>query len=496
MEQVILGSNQATVSGGVETASFYNPFQSFAEKKFSQANAVESASMEPTAPVGELGSKQLNPVAEVSQSETGNPLDKAINADGEMSDNSTQAPLTGNDQESFLAKEPADNQETPESAVDNNSLTTPDNQTDELSAAIPPRAESIASGEAAAAVSETALPTDNAGESSHTPVALASPDTALENSNNVLEPVVEHDLVVPFPSDEQMGAALDLTPGSVDIQGAVFSQGVEQQATEKQQDQEIGGKQDVVGLLSHLTKGQDEQSAEKTSPQICEIDQKTGAWLGEGCQDEPISDEQSPPSVADLPTVGPNQERSKQFLTQQTVAVDAEQNPGESQQEMSTYTPTSGQIEIVDTNSNEGDVSSEREVTLATTSTQVDSHNGYESAVDEQLLSSEQLAKENDLLSADKSQPSSEGVSTEIKALVDDDKQEAFERQLMNLTDGEQSTQQALERIKQYYTEQLQQENQEGRLLQLLFALEQVDKNLLNLKKQYQQIETLQRVWE
>lgn len=509
MEQVILGSNQATVSGGVETASFYNPFQSFAEKKFSQANAVESASTEPTVPVGELGSKQLNPVAEVNQSETGNPLDKAINANGEMSDNSTQAPLTGNDQASFLVKEPADNQETPESAVDNNSLTTPDNQTDELSAAIPPRAESIAPGEAAAAVSETALPTDNVGENGHTPVALASPDTALENSNNVLEPVVEHDLVVPFPSDEQMGAALDLTPGSVDIQGAVFSQGVEQQATEKQQDQEIGGKQDVVGLLSHLTKGQDEQSAEKTSPQICEIDQKTGAWLGEGCQDEPISDEQSPPSVADLPTVGPNQERSKQFLTQQTVAVDAEQNPGESQQEMSTYTPTSGQIEIVDTNGDEAsayqsssvedNTISEREVDSVTASTQVDSHNGHESAVDEQPLSpppSEQLAKENDLLSADKSQPSSEGVSTEIKALVDDDKQEAFERQLMNLTDGEQSTQQALERIKQYYTEQLQQENQEGRLLQLLFALEQVDKNLLNLKKQYQQIETLQRVWE
>ena len=201
--------------------------------------------------------------------------------------------------------------------------------------------------------------------------------------------------------------------------------------------------------------------------------------------------------------------RSKQFLTQQTVAVDAEQNPGESQQEMSTYTPTSGQIEIVDTNGDEAsayqsssvedNTISEREVDSVTASTQVDSHNGHESAVDEQPLSpppSERLAKENDLLSADKSQPSSEGVSTEIKALVDDDKQEAFERQLMNLTDGEQSTQQALERIKQYYTEQLQQENQEGRLLQLLFALEQVDKNLLNLKKQYQQIETLQRVWE
>ena len=163
---------------------------------------------------------------------------------------------------------------------------------------------------------------------------------------------------------------------------------------------------------------------------------------------------------------------------------------------MSTYTPTSGQIEIVDTNGDEAsdyqsssvedNTISEREVDSVTASTQVDSHNGHESAVDEQPLSpppSEQLAKENDLLSADKSQPSSEGVSTEIKALVDDDKQEAFERQLMNLTDGEQSTQQALERIKQYYTEQLQQENQEGRLLQLLFALEQVDKNLLNLKK-------------
>lgn len=473
MEQVILGSNQATVSGGSETASFYNPFQAFASKKFSQENSQIIAAKNSSQPVVE---------------QVGEVVNHGINNEGDTPSNQAQSEAPITNQPTSLDSTPA-----------------------------PPIVEVATTGQQ--------LPTENVH-----PASEMSDESAIKSGDNspvmdeeqnqqsadTLAPAtdsqgeqapIEHDLVVPFPSDEQMGEALDLTPGSADIQGAVFSQELQQQADEKQQDQDIGGKQDVVGLLSHLTKGQDEQSGEKVSPQICEIDQKTGAWLGEGCQDEPVVEDSQTAPVGETLLPEQNLVEGEVSITEAQTLINKEQDASESEQEMSTYAPTSGKIEIVDTNSNEVStqvapamenmvISESKDGQIAETS--LTNTDDERASFDDELPSTKaDRPNSAELNSSPLAEGQSEGgVSTEIKPLIDDDKQETFERALMNLADGEQSTEQALERIKQYYAEQLTHENQEGKLLQLLFDLEQVDKNLLNLKKQYQQIDTLQRVWE
>ncbi len=299
-------------------------------------------------------------------------------------------------------------------------------------------------------------------------------------------------LDLPFPSTEQMGAEIDLTPGSDDIKGAVFTD-ASQEEIRQQQNQNVGGKQDVVGLLSHLTKSQDEQEGKYQAPQICEIDQKTGAWLGEGCQDEetPINQLENARDTADTTeNTVKNTPPTTQFDGEKADVSSDDVHVDSQGEEMTTYAPTSSEIEIEEVSLAAGDKTlgeSEGENLSAQLSAapaqrveleaQLDKEAAPQSALEQQELSPETIASTATII-AEKNQ-----VREQIKP------DEA-------VNPHEQSPDEALERIKKHYREQLAKESREGQILDLLSKLQRADERLLELKHQYTQIETSLRVWE
>lgn len=443
MEQVILGSNQAAVSGGVETASFYNPFK-----------ALKAASETPA----------NSPAAELATTDNNNNQD-TINTDNiEATAKETTSAVAVPEQNSGVSAAA-----TPAVEAENLGATATDKQTDtpeEMAVAVD-RENNFSS------------PTvENVHTASPTPEAITTTPPPLQEATEVA-------LDLPFPSTEQMGAEIDLTPGSDDIKGAVFTD-ASQEEIKQQQNQNVGGKQDVVGLLSHLTKSQDEQEGKYQAPQICEIDQKTGAWLGEGCQDEETSINQletSSDSTDTTENTVKNTPPTTQFDGKKADVGSDDVHADSQGEEMTTHAPTSGEIEIEEVSLGESNK----------TSAESESENSPAHKVLEQSMESEfQSALELSELSSETN--TSIAATAEIATENNPVREQIKSDEKVNT--HEQSPDEALERIKKHYREQLAKESREGQILDLLSKLQRADERLLELKHQYTQIETSLRVWE
>ena len=454
MEQVILGSNQAAVSGGVETASFYNPFK-----------ALKAASETP----------ENSPTAELATTDNNNNQDTINTANIEATAKETTSAVAAPEQNSGASAAA-----TPAVEVENLGVTATDKQTNtpEETAVAVDRENNFSS------------PTvENVHTASPTPEATTTTSPPPQEATEVA-------LDLPFPSTEQMGAEIDLTPGSDDIKGAVFTD-ASQEEIRQQQNQNVGGKQDVVGLLSHLTKSQDEQEGKYQAPQICEIDQKTGAWLGEGCQDEetPISqlENSSDPTDTTENTVK-NTPPTTQFDGEKADVSSDDVHVDSQGEEMTTYAPTSSEIEIEEVSLAAGDKTlseSEGENLSAQLSAAPAQRVELEAQLDKEaaLAAAPQSALEQQELS-----PETIASTATIVAEKNQVREQIKPDEAVN--PHEQSPDEALERIKKHYREQLAKESREGQILDLLSKLQRADERLLELKHQYTQIETSLRVWE
>lgn len=455
MEQVILGSNQAVVSGGVETASFYNPFK-----------ALKAASEAPA----------NSPAAELAIAADNHHQDGVNPANIESTTKEATATLAAPEQNSgtsAAATSATEVTDLPATATANEPTSAPEDivvAVDRENNSLSPAVENAHPASSTPAVT-TAVP-------------LSTPETA------------EVALDLPFPSTEQMGAEIDLTPGSDDIKGAVFTD-ASQEEIRQQQNQNVGGKQDVVGLLSHLTKSQDEQEGKYQAPQICEIDQKTGAWLGEGCQDEETSINQletSSDSTDTTENTVKNTPPTTQFDGKKADVGSDDVHADSQGEEMTTHAPTSGEIEIEEVSLAAGDK------TLS--ESEGENLSAQLSAAPEQRVELEvQLDKEAALAAAPQSALEQQELSPETiasTATIIAEKNQV--REQINPDEAvnthEQSPDEALERIKKHYREQLAKESREGQILDLLSKLQRADERLLELKHQYTQIETSLRVWE
>ena len=210
MEQVILGSNQAVVSGGVETASFYNPFK-----------ALKAASEAPA----------NSPAVELAIAADNHHQDGVNTANIESTTKEATATLAAPEQNSgtsAAATSATEVTDLPATATANEPTSAPEDivvAVDRENNSLLPAVESAHPASSTPAVT-TAVP-------------LSTPETA------------EVALDLPFPSTEQMGAEIDLTPGSDDIKGAVFTD-ASQEEIRQQQNQNVGGKQDVEIGRAHV----------------------------------------------------------------------------------------------------------------------------------------------------------------------------------------------------------------------------------------------------
>ena len=455
MEQVILGSNQAVVSGGVETASFYNPFKAL--KKVASEAPANSSAAELAIAVDNHHQDEVNPANIESTTKEAT---------------STLAAPEQNSGASAAATPATEVTDLPATATANEPTSAPEDivvAVDKENNALSPAVESAHPASSTPAVTTT--------------VPLSTPETA------------EVALDLPFPSTEQMGAEIDLTPGSDDIKGAVFTD-ASQEEIRQQQNQNVGGKQDVVGLLSHLTKSQDEQEGKYQTPQICEIDQKTGAWLGEGCQDEetPISQLENSSDPTDTTENIAKNTPTTQFDGEKADVGSDDVHADSQGEEMTTHAPTSGEIEIEEVSLAAGD--------KALSESEGENLSAQLSAAPAQRVELEaQLDKEAALAAAPQSALEQQELSPETiasTATIVAEKNQV--REQINPDEAvnthEQSPDEALERIKKHYREQLAKESREGQILDLLSKLQRADERLLELKHQYTQIETLLRVWE